>query len=212
MAFDFDDNERDIPEESRDEQSFDEYGSDSYGDDFGAGERLPEESNNRTFIILGGIIVALIVATMICMGIFAAIRIFPAMNAARANDEATLVARSTQQQEMIEQSLTETAGAPTPTELFPPTPSPSMTPAATKTPLLAPSATSGTPEANSATQTVIALKTQLAAAQLTKFPTPTATSAMPKSGFADDVGAPGLLGLAIVLVVVIFVARRLRSG
>jgi hypothetical protein len=53
------------------------------------------------------------------------------------------------------------------------------------------------------------LFTQAAEAQLTVIPTSTA---LPDSGFADDVGLPGLIGLAAVLVVVVFLARRLRSA
>jgi uncharacterized protein (TIGR03382 family) len=34
---------------------------------------------------------------------------------------------------------------------------------------------------------------------------------MPASGFADDVGLPGLLVMALALVVVILLARRLRA-
>jgi len=38
-------------------------------------------------------------------------------------------------------------------------------------------------------------------------PTPTA---LPDTGFIDDVGLPGLLGLAAALVLVVFIVRRLR--
>jgi hypothetical protein len=37
------------------------------------------------------------------------------------------------------------------------------------------------------------------------------TTALPTTGFADEVGLPGLFGLAAVLVVVIFLARRART-
>ncbi len=42
---------------------------------------------------------------------------------------------------------------------------------------------------------------------LTRTPTPTA---LPDTGFADNVGGPGLFIAAIVLVVVLFFARQLR--
>jgi cytoskeletal protein RodZ len=42
---------------------------------------------------------------------------------------------------------------------------------------------------------------------LTRTPTPTA---LPDTGFADEVGGPGLLILAVALVVVFFLARQLR--
>jgi hypothetical protein len=38
------------------------------------------------------------------------------------------------------------------------------------------------------------------------------TAAMPETGFADEVGIPGLLALAVVFVVVIFLVRRLRTA
>ncbi len=41
--------------------------------------------------------------------------------------------------------------------------------------------------------------------------TPTAT-ALPKTGFAEDVGIPGLLGITVVLIGVILVVRRLRTA
>jgi hypothetical protein len=49
------------------------------------------------------------------------------------------------------------------------------------------------------------------AAEVTQTTILTST-ALPTSGFADEVGAPGLLALAVVLVVVIFLVRRLRMA
>jgi len=40
---------------------------------------------------------------------------------------------------------------------------------------------------------------------------PTAT-ALPTTGFAEDAGVPMMLGLAVLLIVIIFLARRLRSA
>ncbi len=54
----------------------------------------------------------------------------------------------------------------------------------------------------------ISASTQGAAAAAT--PTATAT-ALPETGFAEDAGIPGLLGIAIGLILVIFLARGLRS-
>lgn len=41
----------------------------------------------------------------------------------------------------------------------------------------------------------------------TTFRTPTA---LPTTGFADDVGLPGMLGLAVALIIIVFFSRRLR--
>jgi LPXTG-motif cell wall-anchored protein len=40
---------------------------------------------------------------------------------------------------------------------------------------------------------------------------PLQPTAIPNTGFADDVGLPMMLGIAVLLVVVIFLARRLRT-
>jgi LPXTG-motif cell wall-anchored protein len=41
---------------------------------------------------------------------------------------------------------------------------------------------------------------------------PLQPTAIPNTGFADDVGLPAMLGMAVLLVVVIFLARRLRTA
>jgi len=38
------------------------------------------------------------------------------------------------------------------------------------------------------------------------------STALPNTGFADEVGLPGLFGLALGLILIIFLARRLRSN
>lgn len=61
------------------------------------------------------------------------------------------------------------------------------------------------------TQTVAALYTQAALAELTVYPTSTALGDVPATGFADEVGLPGLFIIGFVLVVIILLSRRLRS-
>jgi len=61
------------------------------------------------------------------------------------------------------------------------------------------------------TATVAAALTQAAQAQLTVTSLPTSTL-LPDTGFIDDVGAPGLAVMAMALVVVILLARRLRAA
>jgi hypothetical protein len=64
--------------------------------------------------------------------------------------------------------------------------------------------------------TVQALQTQMALAQGGANGTATAVAAqatvLPESGFADEVGLPGMVGLAAVLIAVIFLARKLRTS
>jgi LysM repeat protein len=62
------------------------------------------------------------------------------------------------------------------------------------------------------TQTVAALYTQAALAELTVFPTTTALGDVPTTGFADEVGLPGLFIIGFVFIAVILLARRLRSA
>jgi hypothetical protein len=60
-----------------------------------------------------------------------------------------------------------------------------------------------------ATQTIAAGYTQLAESTSTIVAT---TTALPTSGIADEFGLPGLVIAAMVLIVVIFLARRLRGS
>jgi LPXTG-motif cell wall-anchored protein len=59
--------------------------------------------------------------------------------------------------------------------------------------------------------TVSALQTQMAAQGGAGTPEATST-ALPKTGFADEYGIPGLLGLAVILIAVIFLSRKLRTS
>jgi hypothetical protein len=65
------------------------------------------------------------------------------------------------------------------------------------------------PTSAPATVTVAAAFTQLAVSTQTIIPTSTA---LPNTGFADEFGAPGLMLIAVALVAVIFLVRRLRSS
>lgn len=105
------------------------------------------------------------------------------------------------------------------------TPIPSTTPTsppATNTPVVAPTQTSTTASGGAATATATvvsdaqkatlsAQQTQLAGGKFTATVIATST-ALPNTGFADEVGLPGLLGLFAGLIVIIFLARRLRSA
>ena len=177
------------------------------------GSSSERPKRDRIFIIVAVILGAVIILSLICVAIFAATKIIPDQQKARETALAAAAATATRQQDRIQQSLTETSAAiPTVTPTFtliPPTP----TKAPSNTPLLAPSGTATSAlEPGPATKTVIALKTLLASAQ-TKETTSTATpSVVPTTGFADEVGIPGLLGLSAVLLVVIFLARRMRAS
>ncbi len=160
----------------------------------------PEESSNRTFLIVAGILGGIVLLTIACFAVYA-LFIAPGQ---QKNQQQALAAQSTQNAQ-VQQALTSTAQALSlPTETL--TPSPTFTPvvavaSATNTP-----STTNTPDPSTAT--VAAALTQAAQAQLTVVPTSTA---LPGTGFADQYGAPGLVVMGMVLIAVIFLARRLRT-
>ncbi len=195
---------------------------DTQFEDFSSEEQPPEggaepssagggNGGNRNFMLAVGIIGAIFVISLIGLGLYiflgqpnqtASLRATAAV--INANNTATAMS-ATQSAGLNIQRLTQTAGAPTQT----PVP-------ATNTPVVAiPSATPNLTATSLAgaladpaarTATVAAFQTQVAVG--TKI-TGT-TTALPQTGFAEDVGLPGLLGAAAILLLVIFLARRLR--
>jgi hypothetical protein len=167
-------------------------------------ETPPEESSNRTFLIAAGILGGIVLLSLACLAVYALI-IVPQQNAAQ---QAGQNAEETQRAQ-VNEALTATGIAfdlsqtPQATETLPPTDTPVVAqPTATNTPEF-------TLTPDPATQTVAAGLTQLAASTATIVITSTA---LPTSGFADEVGLPGLMIAAIALVAVIFLARRLRAS
>ena len=172
----------------------------NYEDDV---EAPPEESSNRTFLIAAGVLGGIILLTLCVVVVIYFSAILP-QNTARQTQSAI----ETQNAGTIDDALTATAVAfdlsqtPQITDtLFP-----------TDTPVVAqPSATNTlefTLTPDPATATVGAGLTQVAASTSTVVLTSTA---LPTSGFADEVGLPGLVIAAMVLVAIIFLARRLRA-
>ena len=166
----------------------------------------PEESNNRTFIIVAAILGGIMLLALLCTAAYAFV-ILPRTRSQKEAQVATLNAQNT--------ALAKAATQTSEVLKWTPTPKPTNTPtkpAATATPVVVVQATNTpteNPEIRASTQTAEALYTQVAEAQLTTIPTSTA---LPTSGFADEVGVPGLLALAAVLVIVIFLVRRLRTA
>lgn len=208
-VFSFDDDEEDAPLFNDDEPTETEFEGEEEQPDEEEGE-----SGNRAFVILGIILGVIFLCTLIGGGAYALL-VLPGQQAARLDAQSTLVAVNTEA--AIAVALTQEVMNFTPT--LPPTDTPTTTP--TVTPLLADQATE-TPgvgvverdEAADATATaeaeIEALNTELASSQLTVTAMPTVT-ALSDTGFADNVGLPGLIIGAMILVVVIFLARRLRE-
>jgi len=173
----------------------------------------PEEqpaatSSNRTFTIAVGILGGLVLLTIICVLVYAFI-IGPRLSSSSASAQTTAEAHNAQ----IAQAMTATMEA----SLWTATALPTSVVPATRTP--SPTAVVNLPSQtptdvyDSMTATMEALYTQAAIAQLT----PTSTlvlpeGSLPEGGFTDRYGIPGLLIIAAVLVVVIFMARRMRMN
>ncbi len=179
----------------------------------------PEESNNRTFLIVGGIFAALIFLTLVCGAIYV-LWLGPRLNTQRNATQTAIVAKNAQ----VIIQMTATAEA----ALFTPTPQPSLTPTNTSIPTVIPvnsptpviviGASVATATATTDPATLAAMQTQLAQ-QMTSTAllvgaasTPAAGAAMPKTGFFDQIGLPILIILALALIVVILLARRLRRS
>ena len=180
---------------------------------------LPEESNNnRTFMIAVGILGGVILISIACLvGVY----LFGLRNRTAAVPAADITATANAANAFINQALTSTASAailptatssPVPTAVVSiPTSTITPDPALLTSEAAGPAAgTDGTPAA--ATATVGAALTKAAAAQLTVIPTTTALAALPNGGFADDIGSPGLVVMGLAFVIVILLARRLRTA
>jgi hypothetical protein len=177
------------------------------GDDlnFDDEETPPEESSNRTFLIAAGILGGIVLLSIACLAGYALI-ILPQQRAAQQTGEENALATQNAQ---VNDALTATGVAFDLSQ----TPQATMTFTLTNTPVVAQPTETNTPEntetPDPATQTLAAGFTQLAESTSTIVLTSTA---LPTSGFADEVGLPGLVIAAMVLVAVIFLARRLRAS
>jgi hypothetical protein len=183
-------------------------------------EALPEESSNRTFLIIAAALGGIALIALVCIAIYALV-LLPSAREAQAAQRATLEAQNTEVAVIIASTSTSAAetaiaagftATPTRTPLRP-----SDTPTSSPTPVVAvpsPSPLAPTGMADMATATALHATLQanatLYAATLTARPIQ--PTEIPNTGFADDVGLPVMFGLAVLLVVVIFLARRLRTA
>jgi len=168
--------------------------------------QAPFEKSNNTFMIAVGILGGLVFLTIVCILVYAFV-LGPRLSANNASAQATAEAHNLQ----IAQAMTATMNA----SLLTPTEKPTRLPEATQTPSPTPvvNIPTNTPTSfyDHLTATMEALYTQAAIAQLTPTSTLATPEALPEGGFADEYGIPGLILMAALLVVVIFLARRLRT-
>jgi hypothetical protein len=175
------------------------------------GEEKPPESNgNRTFLIIAGALGGIMVLALLSILGVALIRNIPNQRAAQ-NSTATKAAKNT----AIAIAASQTASIPT----FTATKQPTFTPTNTLTPTLTPVivlAPTKSPTIKIATATPNAYLTQAAiqtsVMKASATPLKPTTTALPKTGIADELGTPGLLFAAFILVVIIFIVRRLRTA
>ncbi|NMC11974.1 MAG: hypothetical protein GYA34_03725 [Chloroflexi bacterium] len=173
----------------------------------------PEVPSNRPFFVVAGILGAITLLAVACIAAYA-LWYLPNQNKKEAAQLEQINAQNTQIAESLIQ--TQVASAYTATPI--PTEEVTVVPTATSTPVVVEATkevVAAAPTQDPRTATVAALLTQAASAQQTSAVTSVAiatATALPTTGFADEVGIPGLFGMAVVLLVVIFLARRLRMA
>jgi hypothetical protein len=184
----------------------------------------PEESSNRTFIIIAGVLGAIALLALVCIAVYALV-LLPRTRNAQEAQRATLDAQNTEVAAIIERTSTaaekqaiEAAYTHTPTNTLV---APTFTPTSSPTPVVAMPTTAVAPLAtdtpNAQTATAVALFATLdanatrLASTFTARPGGQATS-IPNTGFADDIGLPAMIGMAVLLIAIIFLARRLRTA
>jgi hypothetical protein len=175
------------------------------GDETNFDAAPPEENNNRTFLIAAGILGGVVLLATVCLAVYGLFILPGQRKTALENANA----QYTQAAEMS-MALTSTFQASIiPTMTLTPLPSP--------TPVLAPVEATETlvpPTIDPATVTVAAALSALTQVAGTSVAgqQPGGSNAMPNTGIADEYGIPGLLAATLVLMIVIFVARRMRTS
>jgi cytoskeletal protein RodZ len=170
----------------------------------------PEESSNRPFLIVAGILGGIMLLSLLCIVAFALARPMITGGGNRQTQAAEINLQNTSVAQGVSMTAVALQWTATASPTFPPTAT--ETPAATNTLVVAQQITNTpSPTTDPRTATVAALLTQAAQAQITQTVAPTPTQ-LPTTGFADDVGAPGLLAMAVLLVGIIFLSRRLRTA
>ncbi len=183
------------------------------------GGMSPDGGDNRTFLLVAGGLGLLIVLTLACMAVFL-LRSQSSGGQAQRAEVATINAQNTQVAQALAMTQLAQAWTPTFTATSPPA-TPTATPTAvvampTSTFTPAPPTDTPTPDARQATvealQTIQAMTlTPETGGAAAGTGTPSATE-LPQTGFADEVGLPGLAIGAVALLLVIFMARRLRNA
>jgi LPXTG-motif cell wall-anchored protein len=179
--------------------------SDLDNGDMGNEGPSPAGSGTRTFLIVASLLGGILLLSIAALGGYVFLRSTGRLPDQQATQRADRNAQNTQ----IAAALTQTDQAVRATATTAPTQTATATATASPTLVLLAPTDALSPTVDPRTATVAALQTtQAALAPRTVTPTP---SSLPDTGFSEDVGVPGLLGIALILLVVIFLARRLRQ-
>jgi LPXTG-motif cell wall-anchored protein len=192
-----------------------------------AGRPPKQRSSNRNFWVILGVLAAMFVLALIVLAALAFL-ILPKQSAQRLEEAAQINAQNTATLVAATQNAMMTSAA----SIYTVTPPPALPAQSSPTPVVVfasatPEATStvegteekgvgGAPDDAARTATLAYLLTQASTAQPDPRTQTAAAAALrtqtalPQTGFADQVGLPGLFGLALILVVLVFLARRLR--
>jgi cytoskeletal protein RodZ len=170
-----------------------------------------ERSPNRAFITAVAGIGGVLILSLICLGLYTLV-IAPRQREAAEQRPTEIALTNTEVARLLTATAEAAAAAdetPTPTsQVATATNTPGASPTATEVVVL----TTSTPTTiGPQTATAQAQATLNAAAQQAATATSTPTALPGTGGFAEDIGIPGMLLLAAVLVTVIFVARHLRT-
>ena len=171
-------------------------------------EKPPNGNGNRNFLIIAGVLGGIMVLALLCIAGLALYKYLPGQRSAQ-DANATNEAQAT----TIVLISSQTASAPTSTATSQPTAIPTNTRAPTNTPVIVLGPTKS-PTVDIAIATRNALLTEAAKTSIppTQPVTQPASTALPTTGIADELGTPGLITAAFVLVVIIFLMRRLRTA
>lgn len=191
-------------EDLEDDEFLDEEG---FADEEGA----QEESGNRTFVIAAIALGLLTVIAILCIGAYWFTQIRP-QNQANANATAVALEQQTSEAQMVQQTVEASSWTATPSQ----TPEPTDTPEATAVVVLPTETERATATQDPATATVAALLTE-AANQPTLNPSEVGTmtaiaTGLPDTGMFDDLDVTSLILLAFFALIVIFLARRMRTA
>ncbi len=197
-----------------DDNLYDDY---DYEEEAATTGESSKPSGNRNFVVSLGIVAFIFLLSLVALAVVAAI-ILPQNRIKRENQQAVVYAQNTatsyaatqQALNLIAPGLLETR-----TPVPPDAEQPTNTPVAIE-PTSTPQALAMGGGMDSRTATVAALLTQAALSGVTAAPAATypvaAATTLPNAGFADDIRLPLMVGAALILVVVIFLARRMRTA